>query len=118
MVMMGHISLPNVIGDDIPASLSYEITTEILREQLGFDGLIVTDSMVMDAITGRFSSGAAAVQAIHAGADLILIPENISDAVNAILNAVKNGELSEKRIDESAYMILYTKLAHEIIPTP
>lgn len=118
MVMIGHICLPNVIGDDIPASLSYEITTEILREQLGFDGLIVTDSMVMEAITGRFSSGAAAVQAIHAGADLILIPENISDAVNAILNAVKNGELSEKRIDESAYMILYTKLAHEIIPMP
>ncbi|MCH5278193.1 MAG: glycoside hydrolase family 3 protein [Christensenellaceae bacterium] len=118
MIMIGHISLPNVIGNDTPASLSYEITTGILREQLGFDGLIITDSMVMEAITNRFSSVDAAVQAIQAGADIILMPANIGDAVNGILDAVKSGELTEKRIDESVYRILYTKLAHGIIPLP
>ena len=116
VVMLGHISLPNVTGNDIPATLSYEITTGILREQLGFDGLIVTDAMSMAAITSRFSSGAAAVQALNAGADIILMPENLADAVNGILNAVKTGELSEKRLNESVYRILYTKLTHGIIP--
>lgn len=116
MVMMGHISLPNVTGNNMPASLSYEITTEILRKQLGLDGLIVTDSLSMKAITTRFSSGAAAVQALRAGADILLMPESLEGAMSGILDAVKNGEISEKRLDESVYRILYAKLAQGIIP--
>lgn len=116
VVMLGHISLPNVTGNDLPATLSYEITTGILREQLGFEGLIVTDSMSMAAITSHFSSEEAAVKAIQAGADLILMPANLNDAVTGILNAVKTGEISEERLNESVYRILYTKLAQGIIP--
>lgn len=115
VVMLGHISLPNVTGNDLPATLSYEITTGILRQQLGFNGLIVTDAMSMAAITDRFSSGAAAVQALQAGADLILMPSNLENAVTGILNAVKSGELTEERLNESVYRILYTKLTHGII---
>lgn len=115
MVMTGHISLPNVTGNDTPASLSYEITTELLRGQLGFDGLIVTDSMTMEAITNHFTSGNAAVQALLAGADIILMPADLDSAASGILNAVNNGIITEKRLDESVYRILYAKLEHGII---
>lgn len=115
MVMTGHISLPNVTGNDTPASLSYEITTELLRGQLGFDGLIVTDSMTMEAITDHFTSDDAAVQALQAGADIILMPADLHSAASGILHAVNNGKITEKRLDESVYRILYAKLEHGII---
>ena len=116
VVMLGHIALPNVTGNDMPATLSYEITTGILRNQLGFRGLIVTDAMSMAAITNRFSSGPAAVQALKAGADLILMPASLDGAVSGIIDAVRSGEVSEERLNESVYRILYTKLAQGIIP--
>lgn len=116
IVMIGHIALPNVTGNDLPATLSYEITTGILREMLGFEGLIVTDSMSMAAITSRFSSGEAAVKAIQAGADIILKPDDLADAAKGVLTAVKNGEISEERLNQSVYRILYAKLAQGIIP--
>lgn len=117
MVMVGHISLPAVTGDQTPATLSHEIVTELLREKLGFSGVIITDAMNMGAITDYYSSGDAAVAAVRAGVDLILSPSSLSSAVSGILSAVESGTLSEARINESVLRILTMKLEHGIIPT-
>lgn len=116
VIMIAHLSLPNVTGNDLPATLSREIITGLLREQLGFNGLIITDAMNMEAITKYFSPGEAAVMTIQAGTDIVLMPNDLSDAVNGVLSAVKNGKLSEARINESVYRILHAKLEQGIIP--
>ncbi len=113
-VMVGHISVPQVTGDDTPASLSGTML-DILREDLSFDGLIITDSMQMEAITDRYSSGEAAVLAVQAGVDVILMPGNLQEAVNGILDAVQQGRITEERIAESAERILATKLRAGIL---
>jgi beta-N-acetylhexosaminidase len=114
VVMVGHISCPEITGDNTPASLSRQIVTGILREQLGFDGLVVTDSLQMGAITSVYSSGKAAVAAIEAGCDLLLMPDDLESAVEGIRSAVDSGELSEERIDESVLRILTVKAEKEI----
>lgn len=115
MVMIGHISLPKVTGGDTPASLSPMIVTDILRTELGFEGLAITDAMNMGAITEHYTSGEAAVLAIAAGCDLILMPEELSQAINALQQAVDNGTLTTARIDESVRRILTMKLEYGIL---
>ena len=110
-IMAGHISLPNVLDDDTPASLSKEIITEMLREKLGYDGIVITDAMDMGAITRSYTSAEAAVKAVQAGADVILMPEDFEEAYQGILSAVSNGTLPEDRIDESVERILEVKMA-------
>lgn len=114
LMMVGHISVPQVTGDDTPASLSATMIS-ILRDDLGFTGLIITDSMQMEAITDRYSSSEAAVLAIEAGVDIILMPENLEEAANGIIEAVESGEISEERIAESVLRILETKIEKGII---
>lgn len=106
MVMVSHISAPSVTGDDVPASLSHCIITEKLRGELGFEGVIITDSMSMGAITNGYSSGDAAVMSFLAGADIILMPEDFESAFNAVLAAAEDGRISQERLDESVYRIL------------
>ncbi|MBA3240538.1 MAG: glycoside hydrolase family 3 C-terminal domain-containing protein, partial [Acidobacteria bacterium] len=108
-VMTAHIALPLVTGDELPASLSPKLTGELLRRELGFDGLIVTDSLGMGAITKGYPGGEAAVRAIKAGADLALSPPDPKGALDAIVEAVRRGEISESRIDESVRRILRAK---------
>lgn len=115
LVMVGHISTPNITGDSVPASLSSYMVTDILRGELGFDGLVVTDSLSMEAITDQYGSGEAAVLAVQAGVDLLLMPEDLSAAVSALENAVADGTVSESRIDESVLRILIVKLEYGII---
>lgn len=110
MVMVGHLELPAVTGDDTPASLSPAIITDVLRGQLGFEGVIVTDSFSMDAITAEYDSAQAAVAAIQAGADIVLMPQGFEDAYQGVLVAVADGTISEDRIDESLRRILALKL--------
>lgn len=120
-VMAGHISLPNVNQEDVPASLSRYFLQEILRKELGFTGIIITDAMNMKAITDYYSSGGGAVKAIQAGADMILMPENFSTAYQAILDAVNRGAISMERLDESVGRILtvkYIKKATFLEETP
>ena len=109
-VMVGHISLPNILEDDTPASLSEEVVTEMLRNDLGFDGIVITDAMNMGAITNGYTSAEAAVQAVQAGVDMILMPQNFEDAYQGILSAVNSGTISEDRIDESVRRILEVKM--------
>ncbi len=107
-VMVGHLAVPEVTGDDTPATLSKPLI-DLLRTEVGFEGLVITDSMQMQAITDRYTSGEAAVAAIEAGVDVILMPDNLAGAVRGLLEAVEDGRLSEARIDQSVYKILETK---------
>jgi len=113
MVMMGHLIVTDV--DDLPATLSYKITTDILRKELGYDGVIVTDSLSMQALTKYYSSSDIAVKAFEAGADLLLCPRSLNDSINAIMNAVSSAEISEKYLDESVKRILTLKVKSGII---
>lgn len=115
LVMLGHISLPAVTGSDVPASLSPELVTGLLREELGYEGLCVTDSLQMAAITDSYSPGEAAVLALQAGCDLLLMPEDFEAACAGVLAAVESGALTEERINESVIRILQAKLDYGII---
>ncbi|MBQ7107391.1 MAG: beta-N-acetylhexosaminidase [Clostridia bacterium] len=107
IIMVGHIALPNVTGDKTPASLSKVIVTDVLRGQLGFDGLIITDALNMGALTENYSNKNIYLKAIDAGCDLLLMPENSAEAVALIKNNV-----SEERINESVKRILIFKLKY------
>ncbi len=109
-VMVAHISVPNVVGDDTPSSLSYRMITDILRGDLGYDGLVVTDAMNMGAIAKHYASDEAAVLAIQAGVDLLLMPKDFTQAVNGVMKAVENGTITQERLDESVLRIVKSKL--------
>ncbi|CAB1254359.1 Beta-hexosaminidase [Ruminococcaceae bacterium BL-6] len=109
MVMISHITAAKITGDQLPASLSREMMEGKLRKELHYPGVIITDSMSMGAITDRYSSGDAAVLAISAGADIVLMPENLAEAFDRICAAVDGGQLSEARIDQSVLRILSLK---------
>lgn len=109
LIMIAHIAAPNVTGTDLPSTLSSVILQEKLRGTLGYKGLIITDAMEMGAITLKYKSAEAAVASIKAGTDIILLPSDLIQSVNGIIKAVENGEISEKRIDESVRRILSFK---------
>ena len=108
-IMIGHISVPDITGDLIPATLSHTVLTDILRGELGFEGLAITDSLSMGAVTDSWAPGEAAVLALEAGGDLLLMPQGLREAFDAVLAAVESGALTEKRIDESVRRILECK---------
>ena len=110
MVMAAHIAAPAVTGSDEPASLSYTLITEKLRKELGFDGVIVTDSLEMGAVSGSYGPGEAAVLAIQAGADILLMPADYEKAFDAVLAAVEGGEISMERLNESVRRILQMRI--------
>ena len=112
-VMAGHISLPSVLPDDTPASLSYDILTGLLRNRMGFEGIIITDALNMGAVTSRYGSADAAVQAFMAGADMILMPADFESAYQGILQAAQYGIISEERLNDSVRRILCVKLEAE-----
>ena len=108
-VMTAHISVPAITGDNTPATLSEAALNGVLRQDLGYDGLIVTDALNMKAISDHYGAGEACVLALKAGADLLLMPVSLTDAENAIKAALSSGELSEDRIDLSVRRILMKK---------
>lgn len=114
MVMVSHLSVPSIVGDNTPSSLSDKMITEILRGQLGYEGIVITDALNMGAITEYYSSGDAAVKAIQAGADMLLMPDDFEEAYEALLEAVNNGTISEERINESLRRIYRVKRRNEI----
>lgn len=114
-VMVGHIALPQVTGDMTPATMSYEIVTEILKEDMGFSGLVITDSLQMAAITDSFSSAEATLTALKSGCHIILMPDDLPEAFNAVLAAVKDGTLSTEWLDEAVKHILQFKQTHGIL---
>lgn len=116
MVMTAHILLPQVDADE-PASMSEKIINGLLREQLDFDGVVITDDLTMKAISDHYDLGEAAVQSVQAGTDMILIAHHYKEfiaVVQALKNAVENGDLSEERIDESMLRIIRLKEKYEV----
>lgn len=112
MVMTGHITLPE-LDENYPASLSPTII-DILRNDLKFDGVIITDDLCKDAVNTIYTVDEAAVQAILAGNDMLLKPADVDQAINAILAAVEDGTITEERIDESVKRILTMKHNHQM----
>ncbi|MCR5102054.1 MAG: beta-N-acetylhexosaminidase, partial [Butyrivibrio sp.] len=108
-VMLSNISASGITGDGTPCSLSSVVITDILRNDMGFNGVIVTGNMTDKAITDSYGADQAAIMAITAGADMILDPQDYDSAYNALLTAVNDGTLSESRIDESLQRILKIK---------
>lgn len=108
VVMMSHQTAAAVDNGN-PASLSETIVTELLRGELGFDGVVITDALRMDAITGLYGSGEACVRALEAGCDMLLLPYNFSNGYNGVMDALESGRLTEARIDESVRRILTLK---------
>jgi len=113
-VMAGHISYPNALGDDTPASLSDAMLTDVLRNELGFEGIIITDALNMRAVTDHYSAAQAAVQAVVAGADMLLMPEDFESAYDALLDAVRQGRVKKSRIGASLARIC--RLKNELGP--
>ena len=114
MVMASHITLPEVTSDGLPASLSREIITDKLRNEMGYDGVVITDSMEMGAITRAYGAESAAM-AVKAGCDIVLMPLYFEESFEAVLKAVENGEISEDQINASVLRILTLKEKYGII---
>ena len=110
VIMVAHISCPNIVGDNTPSSLSGVMINDILRGQLGYQGVVTTDALNMGAIAEEYSSGQAAVQALQAGVDILLMPENFQEAYQGVLSAVGDGRLTEERINESVRRIVNLKI--------
>ncbi|MBN2243135.1 MAG: glycoside hydrolase family 3 C-terminal domain-containing protein [Acidobacteria bacterium] len=109
-VMTAHVAVPELTEEaSVPATLSREILTDLLRGTLLFDGIVVTDALEMGGIRNKYWTGLAAVGAIQAGADAVLLPTNVSAAVNGIERAVEMGVIPVKRIDASVAKILRAK---------
>ena len=105
MIMVAHIALPKITGDKTPASLSRKITTELLRDELGYKGLVITDGLNMGALTKNYKEADIYWMAVEAGADLLCLPSNPDLAISSI-----KAHVSEARIDESVRRILHYKL--------
>jgi beta-N-acetylhexosaminidase len=114
-IMAAHISLPSVTGNDTPASLSPVIIQDLLRNTLGFDGVVITDALNMGAVTNMYSPADAAVLAVLAGNDMLLTIGDFREPCLAVLNAVKDGRIPEERINESVRRIIKLKHDHGLI---
>jgi beta-N-acetylhexosaminidase len=108
-VMTAHIAVPALDDPGLPATLSPKIMTGVLRDELGFKGIIVTDALEMGGIAKGYSAGEAAVLALGAGADVLLMPPDAEAAIDGVAAAVKSGHIKPKRIDESVMRILTAK---------
>ena len=112
-VMLGHLIMAGI--DEQPALFSHAVVTGLLREELGFDGVVITDGLEMRAMTDHYGSGEIAVAAIQAGVDLLLCPQDLDEAVGALTQAVEDGTITQQRLDESVLRVLRLKLERGIL---
>ena len=114
MVMVSHMAAPALTGNNDPGIFSRVLVTNILREQMGFEGVIITDAMNMSAITEYYAADEASIMAVLAGCDMLLMPEDYEKAYTGVLEAVRNGNIDEERINDSLrriYRIKYADMA-------
>lgn len=114
-VMISHISISKVTENTVPATMSELVIQNMLRQELKFSGIIITDAMDMGAITEKYKPGDAAVRAIKAGIDIVLMTPDLEEAYQAVYDAVEAGKITEKQITESAKRIMETKIRRGII---
>ncbi len=112
VIMVGHLAVPTLTDNQEPASLSYEVITKLLKEEMKYGGLVITDALNMQAITKNYSEEEIYRMAILAGVDLLLMPKNPKMAVSIIQDMVLNGTIPLSRIDESVFKILSFKYDH------
>lgn len=113
-VMVSHVTISDVEEDAVPSSLSKTVMTDVLRNELGFQGVIITDALNMGAITEYYTSEESVIMAVEAGADMLLMPADFEAAYNALLTAVQEGTISEERINESLERIYRIKCAGKV----
>ncbi len=116
-VQISNISLPQLTGDETPACLSSKVVEEELRGTLGFEGIVITAPLNEAAVIDNYSSSEAAIKAIKAGCDMILVPGNFVEAYEGLLSEVRDGSISEERVDESLrriYRIKYVEKVNQI----
>ena len=114
MVMVSHMAAPALTGDNNPSIFSKVLVTDILREQMGFQGVVITDALDMAAISEYYAADEASIMAILAGCDMLLMPEDYEKAYQGVLEAVRNGNIDEERINDSLrriYRIKYEDMA-------
>ncbi len=114
-IMTAHLSVPALEPDEIPATVSSKVLTGVLRDEMKFQNIIVTDAMDMQGLAQMFNQGEAAVRAIEAGADVLLMPLNPETVIRAVIGAVENGRLKRGRIDESVMRVLEAKVRVGVI---
>jgi beta-N-acetylhexosaminidase len=120
-LMTAHVAIPGLTGDDVPATLSPQVLRGLLRQELGFDGLVLTDEMEMEAIAQRYGVGRAAVLAVKAGADMVLVPwreEMKTEVYEELLAAAQSGELPAARLEQAVRRILTAKVRRGLFETP
>ena len=113
-VMVSHLSVPAFTGDNTPCTLSKTVVTDILRDELGYNGIVITDAMNMSAITEYYEADEAAILALKAGCDMLLMPDDFEKAYNGVLQAVLSGTISEERINDSLRRIYRVKYADKL----
>jgi beta-N-acetylhexosaminidase len=110
-IMTAHISVPAIEPSGLPATVSPKVLTALLRDELKFKGLIVTDSMAMQGLTMLFDSGEGSVRSVLAGADVLLMPPDPAKAIRAVTAAVEDGRISRQRLDQSVARVLAAKVS-------
>ena len=113
VIMIGHLAVPSITNDNTPASLSKSLITDFLKKELNYNGLVVTDALNMGALTNYYSDEEICGKAVEAGVDILLMPKSSRTCLKSVQDAVKNGTVTEERINESARKIL--KLKYEKI---
>ena len=106
--------MPSLTGDNTPCCLASSVVTDILRNQLNYDGLVITDMLNDKAVSDYYSSEEAAIMAFKAGCDVILCPENFEEAYNGVLKAVQDGTISQERIDDALRRVYRIKYADRV----
>ncbi|OQO92867.1 beta-N-acetylhexosaminidase [Saccharomonospora piscinae] len=117
-IMTAHISVPSLDDSGDPATLSKPIMTGLLREELAYDGVVVTDSLGMAGVREMYSDAEIPVRALEAGVDQMLMPPDLDAAMGGVLDAVAEGRITEERIDQSVLRILKLKQQRGLVPTP
>lgn len=108
-VVVANAMVPSLTEEEVPASLSSEVIKNLLRGELGFSGIVVTAPLNQKAITSEYSSSEAALMAIHAGADMIMMPGDFKEAYTGVLEAVNSGRITQERLNESLLRIFQLK---------
>ena len=115
VIMIGHISVPKLTMDNTPATLSPLITTKLLKEELGFEGVVISDALNMKGLRDNYNDEEILIQALNAGIDILLIPQDLKEAIDIIKKGIENNQINENRIDESVKKILLLKFKYRIL---
>lgn len=112
VIMIGHLAVPSITGNNTPASLSKEVITDLLKEELNFNGLVITDALNMKAVTNNYSNEEIILMALDAGVDILLMPKDVNNVINIVKNAINENKINENRIKASVSKIIRFKLEY------